>query len=340
MHCRNTKINILYIFILLLFFINTSLYSQATNNSLKNRMDDYAERVKMQWEYNPFKNYATDRYFSSWVNPDAYNSKFWIGDIFNIKDMYPNKNFTFDEIQFFYQPTLATEVTPISFRYNEKHRFKIGVGYLTHFFLSKYKEDVSKYYGQSLLYGIYMQVEVFFDYIYNNTFKFRFSPLKHICSHISGDILGDETLYDKSSEEFRDAGFEQMSISAYYKYGWFTFYGGTDFAITGFKKSNFVNLLKVFYGTDIRVPIWGEISFISGIYLGANFDKINTVKRGINEYILLETYNEWTPAVSAGIGIEIYRIIIGVKYQYERSKQLYAFRKMENKIGFEASLYL
>lgn len=45
MHCRNLKI---YIYILLLlFFINTFLYSQATNNSFKDRMDDYAERVKM-----------------------------------------------------------------------------------------------------------------------------------------------------------------------------------------------------------------------------------------------------------------------------------------------------
>ena len=56
-------------------------------------MDNYEEKVKTKWEYNPFKNYATDRYFSSWLNPNAYNSKFWFGDIFNIKEMYPNKNF-------------------------------------------------------------------------------------------------------------------------------------------------------------------------------------------------------------------------------------------------------
>ena len=106
-------------------------------------------------------------------------------------------------MDFYYQPTLATEVTPIAFNYNEVHRFKIGVGYLTHFFLSKYKNGYDQYYGQSLMYGTYMQVEVFFDYIFNNTFKLRFSPLRHICSHISGDILGDENLYDKGKEEFR-----------------------------------------------------------------------------------------------------------------------------------------
>lgn len=119
--------------ILFLFFINLSLYCKEIDNSIKDRMDNYTEKVKTKWEYNPFRNYATDRYFSSWVDPNAYNSKFWFGTIFNIKEMYPNKNFNFDKMILYYQPTLATEVAPISFKINEKHRFKIGVGYLTHF---------------------------------------------------------------------------------------------------------------------------------------------------------------------------------------------------------------
>lgn len=142
------------------------------------------------------------------------------------------------------------------------------------------------------------------------------------------------------TEEFRDSGFEQMQFSLHYKYSWFTFYGGSYFAITGFKKSNFVNLFGIFSGIDFRVPIWGEISFISSIYLAANLDEINTVKRGYNSYTILDSYNEWTPSIAIGIGFEIYRITVGVKYEYARSKQLYAYRNMENKIGIEASLYL
>ena len=88
------------------------------------------------------------------------------------------------------------------------------------------------------------------------------------------------------------------------------------------------------------MPIWGEISFISSIYLAANLDEINTVKREYNKYTIIDSYNEWTPSISVGIGFEIYRIIIGVKYEYARSKQLYAYRSMESKIGIEASLYL
>ena len=137
---------------LIIFILSMHIYAQETN-SIKLKMDTYETNTKLKWNYNPFKNYDTDRYFSSWADPNAYNSSFLLGKIFNIKEMYKNPNFKFDNIDFFYQPTLATEVTPISFKYMEKHRFKIGVGFLTHFFLSKYKNGTSQYYGQSLMYG-------------------------------------------------------------------------------------------------------------------------------------------------------------------------------------------
>ena len=333
-------IKIIFTFAVILL-LNSIIYSQE-NNTFKDKMDNYTQKVKMKWEFNPLKNYETDRYFSGWVDPDAYSSRFWLGDMLNIDKMYNNDNFNFDKMDFYYQPTLATEVTPIAFRYNEVHRFKIGIGYLTHFFLSKYKKGYDKYYGQSLMYGTYMQVEVFFDYMFNNTFKLRFSPLRHICAHISGDILGDETLYNKEKEDFKDSGFEQMHVSAYYKYGWFTFYGGMNFAIIGFDKSNIVNLFSTFAGTDFRVPIWGEISFITGIYLGLNHDLINNVSRYANgqKYYINDKHVEWIPEISVGVGFEIYRVIIGLKYDYGRSKQLYAYKTMESKIGLDISLYL
>lgn len=333
-------IKIIFTFAVILL-LNSIIYSQE-NNTFKDKMDNYTQKVKMKWEFNPLKNYETDRYFSGWVDPDAYSSRFWLGDMLNIDKMYNNDNFNFDKMDFYYQPTLATELAPIAFRYNEVHRFKIGIGYLTHFFLSKYKKGYDKYYGQSLMYGTYMQVEVFFDYIFNNTFKLRFSPLRHICAHISGDILGDETLYNKEKEDFKDSGFEQMHVSAYYKYGWFTFYGGMNFAIIGFDKSNIVNLFSTFAGTDFRVPIWGEISFITGIYLGLNHDLINNVSRYANgqKYYINDKHVEWIPEISVGVGFEIYRVIIGLKYDYGRSKQLYAYKTMESKIGLDISLYL
>lgn len=162
-----------------------------------------------------------------------------------------------------------------------------------------------------------------------------------MCSYF-WDILGDETLYNREIEEFKDSGFEQMQLSLHYKYSWFTFYGGSYFAITGFKKSNFVNLFNVYFGTDFRLPIWGEISFITGIYVAANYDEINTVsrKKKGDGYTIIDSYSKFYPHISVGVGFEVYRIIFAFKYEYLRSRQLYSYKKMENKIGMEVSLFL
>ena len=133
-----------------------------------------------------------------------------------------------------------------------------------------------------------------------------------------------------------------MHLSAYYKYGWFSFYGGTSFAVTGFNISNIVNLFNIYSGTEIRIPLWGEISLITGIYVGAFLDEINTINRtgGRGQgYPITETHNEWRPSISTGIGFEIYRFVIGMKYEYSRSKQLYSYRQMESRIGLDASLF-
>ena len=163
-----------------------------------------------------------------------------------------------------------------------------------------------------------MQVEAYFEYIFNNKLKIRFAPLRHICIHMSGDILGDETLYDKKKEEFRDVGFEQMHLSANYRWGWFSFYGGTSFAISGFNISNLANLFNIYAGADVRIPIWGEISLITGIHVGAYLDRINIVNRTQGHgqgYPVTYSYDKWTPSIATGIGFEVYRFVIGVKYE-------------------------
>ncbi|WP_297277090.1 hypothetical protein [uncultured Brachyspira sp.] len=331
----------IYFFIFIILLYNIHLYSQDNNDSLENKMNNYKEKVKLKWQYNPLRIYETDKYFSPWLDPDNYNSSFWFGDIINIENLYPNPNFNLNNVLLYFSPKLAVDLAPIAFNLNgDKHRFRIGVAYSLKLFFSSYGKGQDQLYGATFLNGIYMQVEAYFDYIFDNKLKIRFAPLRHICSHISGDILGDETLYDKNKEKFRDVGFEQMHLSAYYRWGWFSFFGGTSFAITGYKKSNIVNVFNIFTGTEVRFPIWGEISLITGIYIGAFLNELNDIKRdkkGIG-YPLHESRKEWTPSVSVGLGFEIYRFIIGVKYEYARSKQLYSYRSMESRIGLNASL--
>ncbi len=321
-------------------FIILSFHLYAQTNSY-NSMDMHTKEVKAKWSFNPLRLYDTDKYLYGWLDPDVYNSKYWIGDIFDIEYLYDKGNYRFDKMAFFHQPTLATEINPIAFNYKNDHRFRIGVGFLTQFFLSVYKPDYNILYGESLFYGTYMQVELYFDYIYNNSLRFRFTPVRHICTHIGGDILGDDNLYDKTKEEFRDSSIELMHFSLHYKYGYFTMYGGLSFAMTGFQESNFVNLFSIYYGTDFRYPIWGEISFIGGIYLGASYDRINSVERKNNTdgYNIIDSYDKWFPSIAVGVGFEIYRFTIGVKYEYLRSRQLYSYKKIENKLGVEVSLF-
>ncbi|MEI0799524.1 hypothetical protein R4Q14_14530 [Brachyspira intermedia] len=334
---------VLHIILFILFAL--PIYSQNTENenSLENKMNNYKEKMKVKWKYNPLRIYETDRYFSPWLDPDNYNTSFWFGDILNANHLYQNKNFNLDNVVMYFSPKLAVDLAPIAFNINEdKHRFRIGVGYYLKLFFGSYKKGQDQLYGTTFLYGNYMQVEAYFEYIFDNKLKVRFAPLRHICIHMGGDILGNETLYDKSKEEFRDVGFEQMHLSANYRWGWFSFYGGTSFAISSFNISNLVNLFNIYGGADVRIPIWGEISLITGVHIGAYFDRINLINRtrGCGHgYPITGKYNEWTPSIATGIGFEIYRFVIGVKYEYARSKQLYSYRKMESRIGLEASLF-
>ena len=42
--------------------------------SLGAKMDQYTQKKKAEWNFNPFKKPETDKYFSSWADPYAYNS--------------------------------------------------------------------------------------------------------------------------------------------------------------------------------------------------------------------------------------------------------------------------
>ena len=53
-------IKIIFTFAVILL-LNSIIYSQE-NNTFKDKMDNYTQKVKMKWEFNPLKNYETDRY--------------------------------------------------------------------------------------------------------------------------------------------------------------------------------------------------------------------------------------------------------------------------------------
>ena len=110
------------------------LNAQNTNLSIEQKMDNYSQKVKTQWKYNPLRNPETDKYFSGYADINNYNTKFWFGTIFNAEKLYNNKNFTINKVIIFHSPTLSTELAPIAFNINEEtHRIRIGVAYSAKF---------------------------------------------------------------------------------------------------------------------------------------------------------------------------------------------------------------
>lgn len=140
-----------YYSILFIILLSSLLYSQNSNdNSLENKMNNYKDKISVQWKYNPLRIYETDKYFSPWLDPDNYNTSFWFGDVLNAKTLYPNKNFNLDNVVMYFSPKLAVDLAPIAFNINgDKHRFRIGVGYSLKLFFSSYKKGEDQLYGST-----------------------------------------------------------------------------------------------------------------------------------------------------------------------------------------------
>ncbi len=308
--------------------------------SLGAKMDQYTQKKKAEWNFNPFKKPETDKYFSSWADPYAYNSSILLGTITNAKELYDKPAFKMDKISFFYNPQLATSVEPLALSFDEgRHRLGVGIGFLWNGSFAMYGGGASQLYGTSFLFSSIILVNPTITYIYDNKLQVQLFPIRHVCYHMGGDILGDKTLYDlENGDEFRDVGFEQTGASVSYRWGWFNFYSGITGAITNFYKSNFVNLVYFYGGTEMRVPIYGELNAVLSVHVGVNYDRISKIQRSADllEYKLLSHYEEATPVFALGVGIEVHDWILGMKYDYARSRQMYAYEHMESKIGFSA----
>lgn len=318
-------------------------------SSAEERMDNYTEYKRIQWNFNPFKHPYTDRFFNCWTDPYAYNSYWYMYYPPKIKESYDETKFQLDKVLFYHNPRIGTTVTPIAFGFNKlKHRFYIGVGFLWDGHFLMYGHGATKLYGTHLFLNSGLQVEPFIDYIYKDKLRIRLTPIRHICWHMSGDILGDDTLHvlDKDNtgngDEFRDVGFEQVHASVNYKWGWFNLYGGLAAAVTNFSQSNYVNLLYFYGGTEMKLPLNGELNFVAGIHVGGNYDRINTVVHILegNKYICTGSRYEFTPVINMGAGLGIYDWVIGLKFDYARSRQIYAYDHMECRIGLSAYRFL
>lgn len=343
--------SLLLIFISFSFFITAEEKEQSMFTNLENKMDDYTEKKEFQWLFNPFKRPYTDRFFSPWTDPLAYNSYWYMYYPPKVEEAYDKNKFKLDKVLFYHSPQLGTSVTPIAFGFDElKYRFYIGVGFLWNGYFMMYGKGATQLYGTHLALNYVIQVETFIDFIYKNNLRIRLTPVRHICYHMAGDIVGDESLHvlgnnhpdNPNKEQFKDVGFEQVHLSANYRWGWFNFYGGVAAAINNFEQSSYINLAYFYSGSEMKLPIWGNMKLILGLHVGGNYDKICDIEHIIegNQYKCVSSKYELTPIISAGVGIGVYDWVIGLKFDYARSRQIYTLDYMESRLGLSACLML
>ncbi len=308
----------IYIYIYIYIFTPSSLYAEEAQ----------AGSV-VKWSKNPFRKSDSEMLLFGWQDPNAYLTRFWIGDIVTKNDIFIDPDWRLDKVLTYFSPTIATEISPIAFSV-DRYKVRIGVAFFIELNLLAY-DGYKLTYGSVPLYSDYINVGAYIDLIVDDVWKFRWMPLVHICSHAGGDFLGDP-LFDDTREGTADMGNESMSFALYRHYKGFTFYGGLGFRMITNQKDMYGTLFNAFAGMDYRVPVWNYINLIVGIYYGASYDEIK-------DSVTQAAARDWYHTVSTGFGIEIDRMIFGLRYINMRSRHVFSYQVREERIGFETTLF-
>ncbi|MGL4676692.1 MAG: hypothetical protein ACRCWI_03390, partial [Brevinema sp.] len=302
------------------------------------KMEEDITTTKAQWRYNPFRKSDTERKLIGWLDPNNFVSQLWVGDVLSKYNNFPDPHWNLDKAYIFYGMKIATEVNPIAFTVNN-FTFRLGVAYFVDLQLLGYSEGFTHKYGGDIIISDYMRINFHFDFLIGDRFKFRWTPLYHECAHVSGDYQGDPDFDPETKSAIPDLGLEGMKFEAYYNYGYFTFYGGINFTYNG--GGTYKTLIGMNFGTDVRIPVWGEINFIMGFHVGANYDRLWIIDAGTETDTpnTSDTYiTRWYPTIVTGIGFEIDRFIIGAKYSRMRSRHMISYTTIDERIGIDISI--
>lgn len=322
-------------FLLILCSLFVSLgHSQenAPKESPTKAYDSQVEKTKTQWKYNPFRKSAKEMLLFGWQNPHSYITRFWVG---GVVDMFP-ASYQSEYAQVGFTPVLATEVNAIPFRIGNRVKINIGVGFLAELYFMAFQSPVRKPYGNVHMQSDVLNVALFIDVIIDESWRIRFSPITHYCSHISGDFMGDS---GAGVNSVKDYGYEGGTLELYYNWKFLTAYGGFRFGERGYKTSNYSTPFAFFTGVDFRIPLWGAMNFIAGLYLAAEYNYFADIDRSTLKLIVNDSYSVWDLAASLAVGLEIDRIAFSFRYSSMRSRQLTTYTKMDQRYGFETTLY-
>lgn len=263
--------------------------------------------------YLTFRHIDTDKYYSGWLNPRAFISRFYINYNFDIKNALTSRNpssveaWDFDGIIAILEGRVATELYILRFPI-----WGIGAGAAIDIPLLGRNQPATLN-----VYGVMGQIAVFIDFFLPYDIRLRIIPLFHESTHLADGYKGE-------ADDFGIISYEFISIELYKKYRWFTFYGGIE--VTFAAPSERVLRTRLQIGTDFRYPIWKKINFITGINIAMLYD----------EKISRHPESEgWHPAVNFGIGIEFDRFITAFKVAHQRGFEAATYHYMQTHIGME-----
>ena len=332
--------------VLLLILISTSIYGQETQVGTKKntmeimdqKMKEHTEKTEAKWKYNPFRVSAAEKKLIGWLDPNSFITTLWIGDLLSKEQNLTDPNWNLDKAYIFYSIKVASEVNPLAFTI-DNFTFRMGVAFSVDIQLLGYSGGFEHNYGADVIISDYMRINMHFDFIWDEKLKFRWTPMVHECAHVSGDYQGDPGFDPDGKKTIADLGIEGMMFELFYNWRFFTFYGGIQFNYESYPSTPFATIFGFHVGTDLRVPVWGKINFITGIHFGLNYDLVRPTTLIGDDITAVSETKAWYPTIIIGVGFEFDRFTIAAKYSRMRSRHMISYTTYEEKVGMDMSIF-
>ncbi len=289
------------ILLIIMMMSAISMHAQENNNT----------------SYLSFRHTDTDKYYTGWMNPRAFTSRFYINYNFDFQDALLSRNpnsaeaWNFDNMTSVLEGRIATEFYFARFSW-----WGIGFGGAIDLpMIGRNQPAVLN------VYGVMGQAAVFIDVFLPHDMKLRVVPVFHESTHLADGYRGDDS-------DFGYISYEWVSFELYKKFHESTFYGGVEITYHSPGTDRLMRT-RMHIGADYRYPIWQQINLITSFNIAAIY---------IEESSRHPELVGWHPAINMGVGIEFDKYIMGLKYSHQHGFEAATYHYMQNHLGMEVSV--
>lgn len=315
--------------IIFLSILSLSAFTEEITSQTLNKTESQETLRNTVNEYYPFfLKLPTDKYYSGWMDRRAPNSAVFFNHNFNLSESFfqadPNYPFVFDDVQFFLEGRVASELSIYRNRY-----FTLGATAAMEALMFQKDQKIGNI--NIYTYDWYGELSLFFDFwlkpLTGIDLKIRLTPLYHQSSHYVDGYVGIKNKMGNS--------FEFFGLSLHYNHRFnnhsFSPYGGIE--ATYRHAGNGVPAVKIHVGHDYRYLISAplDMNFIYGFNVAYIHDYPDSA--GL-------THNPNHVAFATAIGIEFHNFRMGLKYRYERGRGATTYFNEQSALGLEISVLL